>query len=107
MTLNLTSLVPPISLRPAATLTDEELMRFSEENKPYKIERNKYGEIIIMTPVGGIGSTHEAYVAYALLHWYETTGAGLAFTPTPGSIFPTAPASPQTPHGSPRPPERI
>jgi Uma2 family endonuclease len=88
MSLNLTSLVPPISLRPSATLTDEELMRFSEDNKPYKIERNKYGEIIIMTPVGGIGSTHEAYVAYALLHWNETTGAGLAFISNAGFNLP-------------------
>ena len=84
MSLNLTSLVPPISLRPAATLTDEELMRFSEENKPYKIERNKYGEIIIMTPVGGIGSTHEAYVANMLFNWNETTGTGLAFISNAG-----------------------
>lgn len=57
--IDLVNLELPISLRPSATLTDEELMRFSEENKPYKIERNKYGELLIMTPVGGIGSTHE------------------------------------------------
>jgi len=88
MSLNLTSLVPPISLRPSATLTDEELMRFSEENKPYRIERNKHGEIIIMTPVGGIGSTHEAYVAYALLHWNETTAAGIAFISNAGFNLP-------------------
>jgi Uma2 family endonuclease len=88
MSLNLTSLVPPISLRPSATLTDEELMRFSEENKPYKIERNRHGDIIIMTPVGGIGSTHEAYVAYCLLHWNETIGAGLAFISNAGFNLP-------------------
>ena len=79
MSLNLTSLVPPISLRPAASLTDEELMRFSEDNKPYKIERNKHGEIIITTPVGGIGSTHEAYVASTLFQWNETIQTGIAF----------------------------
>jgi Uma2 family endonuclease len=88
MSLNLTSLVPPISLRPAATLTDEELMRFSEDNKPYKIERNKYGEIIIMTPVGGIGSTHEVYVASSLFHWNETSGAGIAFGSNAGFNLP-------------------
>jgi Uma2 family endonuclease len=88
MSLNLTSLVPPISLRPSATLTDDELMRFSEDNRPYKIERNRHGDIIIMTPVGGIGSTHEAYVAYCLLHWNETTGAGLAFISNAGFNLP-------------------
>jgi Uma2 family endonuclease len=38
MSLNLTGLVPPIALRPAARLTDEELMRFSEENPDFIIE---------------------------------------------------------------------
>jgi Uma2 family endonuclease len=88
MSLNLTSLVPPISLRPSATLTDEELMRFSEENKPYKIERNKYGEIIIMTPVGGIGSTHEAYIASSLFQWNETVQTGISFISNAGFNLP-------------------
>ncbi len=79
MSLNLTSLVPSISLRPAASLTDEELMRFSEDNKPYKIERNKHGEIITITPVGEIGSTHEAYVASTLFQWNETIQTGIVF----------------------------
>ena len=86
--IDLLSLTPPISLRPAATLTDEELMRFSEENKPYKIERNKYGEIIIMTPVGGIGSTHEAYVASTLFQWNETVRTGIAFISNAGFNLP-------------------
>jgi hypothetical protein len=34
-------------------------MRFSAQNKPFKIERNKEGDLTIMTPVGGIGGTHE------------------------------------------------
>ena len=63
MSLNLSGLVAPISVRPSAALTDEEIMRSSEENKPYRIERNKHGDITIMTPVGGIGGTHEADVA--------------------------------------------
>lgn len=84
MSLNLTSLVPPISLRPAATLTDEELMRFSEDNKPYKIERNQHGEIIIMTPVGFIGGTHEIYVASSLLTWSDSDGRGIAVGPNAG-----------------------
>jgi Uma2 family endonuclease len=88
MSLNLTSLIPPISLRSAATLSDEELMRFSEDNKPYKIERNPHGEITIMTPVGGIGSGHEADVAYELLHWTKTIGSGRAFISSAGFNLP-------------------
>ena len=84
MSLNLTSLAPPISLRPAVTLTDEELMRFSEENKPYRIERNNRGEIIIMSPVGGTGSIHEADIAYELLDWNKTIQTGRAFISNAG-----------------------
>jgi Uma2 family endonuclease len=95
MPLNLTGLVPPISLRPAATLTDEELMRLSNGNKPYRIERNRHGEISIMTPAGGIGSTHEMYVANTLYNWSEavTNGdkagpRGIAFGPSTGFNLP-------------------
>jgi Uma2 family endonuclease len=88
MSLNLTSLVPPISLRPAASLTDEELMRFSEENKPYKIERNKYGDITIQSHTGGISSLHQAHIAYALYNWNETSGTGIVFSTNAGFNLP-------------------
>ncbi|SNS30982.1 Endonuclease, Uma2 family (restriction endonuclease fold) [Granulicella rosea] len=88
MSLNLTSLVPPISLRPSATLTDDELMRFSADNKPYKIERDRNGEITIMTPVGFTGGTHELYVASELLQWAERDGRGVAAGPNAGFSLP-------------------
>ena len=88
MPLKLDSLAPPITLRPAMTLTDAELMRFSEDNKPYKIERNKYGEITIMTPVGGVGSAHEADIAYELLHWNKTARTGRVFISNAGFNLP-------------------
>jgi Uma2 family endonuclease len=88
MSLNLTSLVPPISLRPAATLTDEELMRFSEENKPYKIERNKFGDLVISNPSGGISSLHQAHIAHALYSWNEAARTGIAFISNAGFNLP-------------------
>ena len=84
MLLNLDSLAPPIVLRPSATLSDEELIRFSEENKPYKIERNKYGDITIMTPVGGIGSADEGYVYGEFYLWAKQDGRGKCFSPGGG-----------------------
>ncbi|MES2391463.1 MAG: Uma2 family endonuclease [Acidobacteriota bacterium] len=88
MTLNLDGLTSPISLRPAVTLSDEELMRFSAENKPYKIERTREGDITIMTPVGGIGSNHEGYVTSALIQWTETSATGIAFPSSAGFNLP-------------------
>ncbi|WP_049789381.1 Uma2 family endonuclease [Granulicella tundricola] len=88
MNLNLSGLPHPITLRPAEPLTDEDLMRFSEENRPYKIERNNKGEVTIMTPVGGIGSTHEAWVSSSLVQWNELSGTGVAFVSNAGFNLP-------------------
>jgi Uma2 family endonuclease len=88
VTLNLDSLATPISLRPAITLTDEELMRFSAENQGYKIERTRQGDITIMSPVGGTGSAHEADIAYELLHWNKSTRTGRVFVSNAGFNLP-------------------
>jgi len=74
----------PIVLRPSGPVSDQELMRFSAQNAPFKIERNKEGALTIMTPVGGIGSTHEMYVAGKVFNWAEETSAGIAFSPNGG-----------------------
>jgi Uma2 family endonuclease len=88
MTLDLSSLAAPVLIRPALPLTDEELIRFSEVNKPYRFERNKYGEIVMMTPVGGIGGTNEMRVSGALANWTDETGTGVSFSPNTGFNLP-------------------
>ena len=84
MNLDLEGLTLPLRLRPAAPLSDLELQRFSSENKPYRIERNPQGELVIMTPVGGIGGTHEVYVSRMLANWAEEQEGGLTFGPNTG-----------------------
>jgi Uma2 family endonuclease len=86
--IDLVDLELPIILRPSAPVSDEELMRFSELNRPYKIERNTQGELIVMTPVGFTGGTHEIYVASALLHWAEQDGHGSAVGSNAGFNLP-------------------
>jgi len=88
MTLDLSSLAAPVLIRPAVPLTDEELIRFSEVNKPYRFERNKYGEIVMMTAVGGIGGTHENYVASSFFNWNESVQTGIAFAANTGFNLP-------------------
>ena len=85
---NLTGLPLPLSIRPAGPLSDEELMRFSETNKPYKIERNKEGDLTVMTPVGGRGGTHEFYIASSLFNWIEQSGTGVGFGSNTGFNLP-------------------
>jgi len=86
--LDLSSLAAPIFLRPAVALTDEELIRFSEVNRPYRFERNKHGEIVMMSPVGGIGATQEAYVASSLYRWNEEVATGVVFMANAGFNLP-------------------
>lgn len=85
---SLTGLPLPIILRPPSPLTDEELIAFSRKNKPYRIERNKYGEITIMTPVGGLGSEREAFVISELNYWNRDYGKGRVFSSNGGFNLP-------------------
>ena len=86
--LNLLDLELPLLLRPAAPLSDEDLMRFSRQNRPYKIERMKEGDLRIMTPMGGISSTHERYVTRMLGNWTAATATGIDFSPSAGFNLP-------------------
>jgi Uma2 family endonuclease len=86
--LNLLDLELPIVLSPAAPVTDDKLMRFSRQNRPYKIERTKEGELKIMTPVGGIGSSHEEYVSGEFYIWTKQNGTGKSFSPSCGFNLP-------------------
>jgi len=97
--IDLLDLELPIVLRPVAPVSDEVLMRLSARNNPYQIERNKEGELTIMTPLGGIGGTHEKYVTAMLFNWTEDDGTGIDFSPTTASSCRTAPVSRLTLHG--------
>jgi Uma2 family endonuclease len=88
MTLDLMELPMPVTLRPAAPLSDQELMQFSASNKPYRIEQNKEGEITVMTPLGGIGASNEGLVSAELIMWTRASGRGKSFSPNIGFRLP-------------------
>ncbi len=73
---SLTGLPLPIVLRPPSPLTDDELIAFSRKNKPYRIEKNIKGELVIMTPVGRSGGQREGKVFYQLENWAKLGGRG-------------------------------
>ena len=86
--LDLLELPWPVTLRPAAPLSDEELMRLSCRNKGYKIERTSEGDLTIMPPVGGIGGTHERYFTMEFGIWARQDGSGVDFSPNTGFNLP-------------------
>lgn len=73
---------------PDALLSDDLLLRLSDQHRPCKVERTRHGEITIMTPVGGVGSTHEIFVASALFNWTESEENGVAFGSSAGFNLP-------------------
>ena len=78
----------PARLRPPAPLSDEELMAFSEANKPCRVERLASGEILVMTPSGFENNRREAYVVAALFAWAEVDGRGVTFSSNAGFNLP-------------------
>jgi Uma2 family endonuclease len=81
--LSLAGLTMPVTLRLAASLSDEELIAFSRRNRPYRIERNANGELEIMSPVGSQGSHWEALVVAQLYLWANEHG-GISFSSNGG-----------------------
>ena len=75
-------------LRPAVPLSDEELIAFSEGNKPCKVERLASGEILARPPRGFENNRREAYVVYELFAWAEGDGRGVAFSSNAGFNLP-------------------
>ncbi len=88
MGISLLDLPLPLKIAPAAPVSDEVLVAFARANEPYRIEQNAKGEIIVMTPVGGEGSSWEAYLSYALTRWAIETGKGISFSPSAGFRLP-------------------
>jgi Uma2 family endonuclease len=88
MNLALTSLVLPIRLRPETPMSDEEFMRFSGENDPFRMEREPSGEILIMTPAGSKTGLINGQIFGALLVWANEDGRGVAFDSSTGFKLP-------------------
>ncbi|MGB8259811.1 MAG: Uma2 family endonuclease [Terracidiphilus sp.] len=78
----------PARLRPPEPLSDDELMAFSEANKPCKVERLASGEILVMTPSGFENNRREAYVVHELFAWAEADGRGVAVSSNAGFNLP-------------------
>jgi Uma2 family endonuclease len=78
----------PARLRSPVPLSDDELMAFSEANKPCKVERLASGEIQVMTPSGYKNNLREAYVVHELFAWAEVDGRGEVFSSNAGFNLP-------------------
>jgi Uma2 family endonuclease len=69
-------------------MSDEEMIAFSQANKPCRVERLASGEIPVMTPSGFENNRREAYVVHELFAWAEADGRGEAFSSNAGFNLP-------------------
>lgn len=68
--------------------TDEEFYAFCQENRGLKFERTAKGEIIIMSPTGGITGTRNSEIIAALISWSHSTQLGKVFDSSTGFRLP-------------------
>lgn len=69
-------------------LTDEEFVRFCEDNPDLRIERNSNLEIIIMSPVSTLSSLYSSEIFGQLSAWNRNDAKGLVFDSSVGFTLP-------------------
>ncbi len=88
MNVALQNVALPARLRLPVPFSDDELMAFSQANKPCKVERLASGEILVMTPSGFENNRREAYVVHELFSWAEAGGRGEVVSSNAGFNLP-------------------
>jgi Uma2 family endonuclease len=68
--------------------TDEEFYAFCQENRDLKFERTAKGEIIIMSPTGGITGSRNSKLMIQLGIWNSTAKSGEVFDSSTGFRLP-------------------
>ena len=78
-----------VRIPPSMQMTDDDFFEFCQVNRSLRIERNKFGEILIMPPTGSETGNREFNIAGQLWVWSEQDGTGLAFSSSTGFTLST------------------
>jgi Uma2 family endonuclease len=72
------------------TMNDDEFFAFCEANRRngMHFERDKYGQIIFMSPTGSIGGARDLDIAFEIKYWAKQNKTGIAFGPATGFTLP-------------------
>ncbi len=65
-------------------MTDEQFFEFCQANRDLRIERNKFGELVIMPPTGSETGNREGNIFGQLWVWSEQDGTGITFSSSTG-----------------------
>jgi Uma2 family endonuclease len=69
-----------LNLNPIIRLTDEQFYQLCQVNQDLSLERNPQGELIIVSPVGGVSGNREADLLLELGIWNRRTKLGKVFS---------------------------
>ncbi len=73
---------------PQRSLSDDEFWEFCARNRQLRIEMTKGGQMIIMMPVGGEGSSRNFLLTTRFGAWVEKDGTGIGFDSSGGFKLP-------------------
>jgi len=69
-----------LNLKPFVDLSDEQFYQLCQNHRDLKFERTVQGELVIVSPVGGEGGSHEADLIGDLVYWNRHTQLGKVFS---------------------------
>ena len=88
MSYDICSLPLPARFRPDGEMDDDAFLAFCRANDGLRIERERSGDIVVMSPAGGGSDRRGLFVARELDCWAEKDGRGVAFGSTAGFVLP-------------------
>jgi Uma2 family endonuclease len=88
MELSLAGLPFPITVRPHAPLTEQELLVFCESNDFMRVELEPNGDLTVMTPAGSESGSLNGYLTMQVGIWSEADGRGRFFDSSSGFRLP-------------------
>jgi Uma2 family endonuclease len=68
-----------LNLEPVVKLTPEQFCRLCDSNPEAKLEMTSLGELVVMSPTGGMSGNRNIKLSSRLEGWTEKDGTGIAF----------------------------
>jgi Uma2 family endonuclease len=69
-------------------ITDEEFSQICQDNRDLRFEKNRKGDLIIMSPAGDETSYRNGRLTQQLFNWSDRDGTGIPFDSSAGFILP-------------------
>ena len=78
-----------LQMPPSLKMTEEQFFEFCQINRDLRIETNKFGELLIMSPTGSETGNRDGRIIQQLMNWSDEDGTGLAFSSSTGFTLST------------------